>query len=224
MLTQGDLKRRWDRRYPHAPMQQGYGLTEASPESHNNPPARHKAGTVGVPLPDTDCRVVAVDDPTRVCEPGEEGEVQLAGPQVTRGYWNGDATGPWLSTGDIGSMDEDGYLTIVDRKKDMLKFRGYTVSPNAVEQCLLRFDSVREAVVVGRRDEVDGEIPVAYLVIDATTADEALHTHCASHLARYEVPREFVRVPEIPKNAVGKPLRRVLRDQLNAAASESSDS
>ncbi len=224
MLTQGDLKLRWDRRFAHAPMQQGYGLTEASPETHNNPPARFKPGTVGVPLPDTDCRIVDVDQPDRVLAPGEPGEVQIAGPQVARGYWNGVETGPWLQTGDIGAMDEDGYLTIVDRKKDMLKFRGYTVSPNTVEQCLLRYDAVREAVVVGLRDDEDGEIPVAYVVTRATASDESLLAHCTTHLARYEVPRQIRRVPSIPKNAVGKPLRRVLRDQLNAGASSASAS
>ncbi len=204
MLSQGDLKRRWDERYPHAPLQQGYGLTEASPESHNNPPARFKAGTVGVPLQDTDCRIV-------------DGEVQLRGPQVTRGYWNRpEATreafdAGWLRTGDVGVMDEEGYLSIVDRKKDMLKFRGYTVSPNAVEERLLRHPAVKEAVVVGRPDEREGEIPIAFVVLLAEASDRDLDAHCRAGLAHYEVPREFRRIAEIPRNPLGKPLRRILR-------------
>jgi long-chain acyl-CoA synthetase len=198
MLTQGSLKERWDERYPHAPLQQGYGLTEASPESHNNPPHRFKRGTVGIPLQDTDCRIV-------------DGEIWLRGPQVCRGYWRGETfEDGWLRTGDIGEMDEDGYLTIVDRKKDILKFRGYTVSPNAVEDCLLAHPAVREAVVVGRPDDRDGDVPVAFIVA-AAVEDEKLFEHCRARLARYEVPREIRRVEAIPKNAVGKPLRRELR-------------
>jgi len=221
MLTQGDLKARWDARYPHAPLQQGYGLTEASPESHNNPPTAFRAGTVGVPLPDTDCRIVDPDQPTRVLAPGESGEVCLRGPQVTDGYWNRPeetraafAEG-WLRTGDLGSMDADGYLTILDRRKDLLKFRGYSVVPNIVEECLLRHPAVREAAVVGRTDERDGEVPVAFVVLAGSASDEALLEHCRAALARYEVPREIRRVDAIPKNAVGKPLRRLLRLQLN---------
>jgi len=201
MLSQGGLKDRWDARYPHAPLQQGYGLTEASPECHNNPPQRFKPGTVGIPIQDTDCRIA------------DDGEILIAGPQVCSGYWTEEPfQDGWLRTGDIGVMDEDGYLTIVDRKKDMLKFRGYTVSPNAVEECLLAHEGVREAVVVGRPDERDGDVPVAFIVGDVD--DAALLEHCRAHLARYQVPREFVRIEAIPKNAVGKPLRRELRDTL----------
>ncbi|MHC4957826.1 MAG: class I adenylate-forming enzyme family protein [Planctomycetota bacterium] len=210
MLTQGDLKQRWDARYPHAPLQQGYGLTEASPECHNNPPRRFKPGTVGIPVQDTDCRLV-------------DGEVQLKGPQVTCGYWNRpEETAAafddgWLKTGDLGTVDDEGYLTIVDRLKDLLKFRGWSVIPNAVESCLLEHPAVREAIVVGRRDERDGDVPVAFVVCD-DVADDALRDHCRARLERYEVPREFRRVDEIPKNHVGKPLRRLLRDRLPGAS------
>ena len=211
MLTQGDLKALWDARYPHAPLQQGYGLTEASPECHNNPPAAFRAGTVGIPVQDTDCRI------------GEEGEVQIRGPQVTPGYWNRpDETAAafagegWLKTGDVGELDADGYLRIVDRIKDMLKVRGWTVSPNRVESCLLAHPAVKEVIVVGRPEVRDGDVPTAFLVLagdDAT--DEELAGHCRARLASYEVPREFRRVEAIPKNQVGKPLRRVLRDTLS---------
>lgn len=217
MLSQGGLKERWDARYPHAPLQQGYGLTEASPESHDNPPQRFRPGTVGIPLQDTDCRIADPADPRRVLPQGTPGEVCLKGPQVTRGYWNRPAeteaafVDGWLRTGDLGVMDAEGYLTIVDRLKDMLKFRGYTVSPGAVEECLLRHPAVREAVVVGRPDARDGEVPVAFVVLAAPVADDALLDHCRRHLAPYEVPRAVVRLDAIPKNHVGKPLRRALR-------------
>jgi len=213
MLTQGRLKERWDERYPKAPLQQGYGLTEASPESHNNPPHRFKPGTVGVPIQDTRCRIADADG--RDVKEGAMGEVLLEGPQVTSGYWRRPAESPfvdgWLRTGDVGFMDAEGYLTIVDRLKDMLKFRGYTVSPNAVEERLLRHPAVREAVVVGRPDEREGEVPVAFVVRAGAATAEELVAHCRKGLAPYEVPREVVFVDTIPKNAVGKPLRRELR-------------
>jgi long-chain acyl-CoA synthetase len=219
MLTQGRLKERWDERYPRAPLQQGYGLTEASPESHNNPPHRFKAGTVGVPIQDTHCRIVDADG--REAKEGAPGEVLLQGPQVTSGYWRRPDESPfldgWLRTGDVGVMDGEGYLTIVDRLKDMLKFRGYTVSPNAIEERLLRHPAVREAVVVGRPDERDGEVPVAFVVRAAAATAEELLAHCRAGLAPYEVPREVVFLDAIPKNAVGKPLRRALRDSVGRA-------
>jgi len=215
MLSQGRLKERWDERYPHAPLQQGYGLTEASPESHNNPPARFKAGTVGVPIQDTDMRIV--DEGGGDVKVGAPGEVLLRGPQVTLGYWRREETpflDGWLRTGDLGAMDDEGYLTIVDRLKDMLKFRGYSVSPNAIEERLLLHPTVREAIVVGRVDERDGEVPVAFVVRKGALTPEDLIAHCRAGLAPYEVPREVVFVDAIPKNAVGKPLRRVLRETL----------
>ncbi len=215
MLTQGRLKERWDERYPKAPLQQGYGLTEASPESHNNPPLRFKAGTVGVPIQDTHCRIV--DAALRHVKEGAMGEVLLRGPQVTSGYWRRPDESPffdgWLRTGDVGFMDAEGYLTIVDRLKDMVKFRGYTVSPNAVEERLLRHPAVREVVVVGRPDERDGDVPVAFVVRAGAATAEDLVAHCRAGLAPYEVPREVVFLDAIPKNAVGKPLRRALRDR-----------
>jgi long-chain acyl-CoA synthetase len=218
MLTQGRLKERWDERYPHAPLQQGYGLTEASPESHNNPPQRFKGGTVGVPIQDTLCRIARADGSDAL--PGEAGEVCIQGPQVTKGYWRRPeetaralARG-WLHTGDVGAMDGEGYLTIVDRLKDMLKFRGYTVSPNAVEERLLLHPAVREAVVVGRPDEREGEVPVAFVVRAGAVSADELMRHCGAGLAPYEVPREIRFVDAIPKNAVGKPLRRELKGIL----------
>lgn len=262
MLSQGNLKSRWDAFCPNAPLRQGYGLTEASPESHNNPPAAFRAGTVGVPIQSTDCRICDPGDPARVLGPGDTGEVQLAGPQITLGYWRrpgataaafapglaadfpGGVPGDrrWLRTGDIAVMDADGYLTIVDRMKDLLKFRGYSISPNAIEECLLRHPLVREAVVVGRNDERDGEVPTAFVVLresgdpahhhpasamhrsshDVTPVDfggnhEAdLRAHCELHLATYEQPRGYVALAAIPKNHVAKPLRRVLRDWVNS--------
>ncbi len=220
MLSQGQLKQRWDTFCPTAPLQQGYGLTEASPESHNNPPQRFRQGTVGVPVQDTECRITDPVDPARILPAGQPGEVRLRGPQIMLGYWRQPAATAtalvdgWLRTGDVGVMDEDGYLTIVDRMKDLLKFRGYSISPNTVEECLLEHPAVREAVVVGRPDEIDGEIPTAFIVSEEAVAMKNLIAHCREQLASYEVPREIHVVPEIPKNLVGKPLRRLIRERL----------
>jgi long-chain acyl-CoA synthetase len=221
MLVGGDLPERWASAVPDVPMVNGYGLTEASPEVSNNPPHARRAGTVGVPLPGTSVRLCAPDDPRREVARGDEGEVQVRGPQVMRGYWRRpEATSAafvdgWLRTGDLGRFDELGYLAIVDRLKDLIKFRGYSVVPAEIERALVRHPGVAEACVVGAPDRVDGEVPVAFVRLHAGAAvtEEDLAAHLEPLLARFKQPRAFRFVAEIPKNAVGKPLRRVLRDQ-----------
>ena len=224
MLVGGDLPERWAAAVPDVPMVLGYGLTEASPEVTNNPPHARRPGTVGVPLPGTSLRLCAPDDPRREVAPDEEGEVQVRGPQVMRGYWRRpEATSAafvdgWLRTGDLGRFDDAGYLAIVDRLKDLIKFRGYSVVPAEIECALLRHPAVAEACVVGAPDRVDGEVPVAFVRLHAGAAvsEADLAAHLEPHLARFKQPRAFRFVPEIPKNAVGKPLRRVLRDTARA--------
>jgi long-chain acyl-CoA synthetase len=221
MLVGGDLPQRWAGAVPRVPMINGYGLTEASPEVTNNPPHAPRRGTVGVPLPGTHVRLCVPDDPSREVAPGDEGEVQVLGPQVMRGYWRRDdatksAFTPdgWLRTGDVGRFDDEGYLSIVDRLKDLIKFRGYSVVPAEIERALVEHPAVAEACVVGAPHAVDGETPVAFVRLRAgatATADE-LTSHLEPRLARFKQPRAFRFVDEIPKNAVGKPLRRVLRD------------
>jgi long-chain acyl-CoA synthetase len=187
-----------------------------------------------VPLPGTHVRLCRPDEPSREVPRGEEGEVQVRGPQVMRGYWRrGDATravfvelggdepgtvppsSRWLRTGDLGRFDDAGYLVIVDRLKDLIKFRGYSVAPAEIERALVEHPAVAEACVVGAPHPVDGETPVAFVRLRAGAAATAseLAMHLAPRLARFKQPREFRFVPEIPKNAVGKPLRRVLRDR-----------
>ena len=225
MLSQGDLKRRWDAAFPHAPLQQGYGLSEASPETHNNPPHAFAPGTVGVPIQDTHCRIADPERPDIVLGVDTPGEVQIRGPQVMLGYWRREEAtraamvDGWLRTGDLGAMDARGYLAILDRLKDLIKFRGYSISPATIEECLLRHPAVRECIVVGRRCDVDGERPVAFVVGDGASAVEAeLAALCRRELAPYEVPREWRFVTAIPKNHVGKPLRRVVRQSLDSGS------
>jgi long-chain acyl-CoA synthetase len=221
MLIDKSLNERWAQAVPDVPMINGYGLTEAGPEVTNNPAGKVKPGTVGVPLPGTDVRLCRPDEPETEVEAGQEGEIQVRGPQVMLGYWSEpEATrktilpGGWLRTGDVGRFDEEGYLVIVDRLKDLIKFRGFSISPSEVEKVLVEHPSVKEACVIGMPDNDDGEVPVAYVVLregvpmDVTDMPDFV----APHLAEFKRPRRFHIVHEIPRNHVGKPLRRVLRE------------
>ncbi|HRJ77119.1 MAG TPA: AMP-binding protein [Planctomycetota bacterium] len=219
MLVSGMLPEKWRAACPKVPMINGYGLTEASPEVTNNPPHAVKYHTVGVPLPGTEVRLADPENPRRELERGKEGEVQVRGPQVMLGYWNQmESTHEaivdgWLRTGDLGKFDEEGYLRIVDRLKDLIKFRGYSIYPSEVEKVLLTHPAVAEACVVGMPDPIDGEVPVAFLVFKPGAPQDItdLPRFVEPHLASFKRPRRFHIVSEIPKNAVGKPLKRVLR-------------
>jgi long-chain acyl-CoA synthetase len=220
MMIDRSLNQRWAQAVPKVPMINGYGLTEASPEVTNNPPGKVKPGTVGIPLPGTELRLCLPDDPEKPIEDGE-GEIQVRGPQVMLGYWSRPeeslATvlpGNWLRTGDIGKFDPDGYLKIVDRLKDLIKFRGYSVAPSEVERVLMTHPSVQEATVIGIPDETDGEVPVAYLVLQDGSPTEVsdMPEFVEPHLASFKRPRRYHVVSEIPKNSVGKPLKRVLKE------------
>ena len=221
MLVGGDLNARFAAAVPLVPMVNGYGLTEAGPEVTNNPSHAPRAGTVGVPLPGTDVRLCHPDAPHEECAIGEEGEVQVRGPQVMAGYWGKPEetaaafAGQWLRTGDLGAFEDAGYLVIRDRLKDLIKFRGYSVVPGEVERALREHRDVVEACVVGSPHPRDGEVPVAFVVLRENAvppSDDAWRIHLNERLARTKHPRRFVVVSAIPKNHVGKPLRRVLRE------------
>jgi long-chain acyl-CoA synthetase len=221
MLIDSSLNERWAATVPSVPMVNGYGLTEASPEVTNNPPHKVKSGTVGIPLPGTEIRLMNRDNPEQSIEADQEGEIQIRGPQVMLGYWsepeatrNAFLQGGWLRTGDVGVLDSDGYLKIVDRVKDIIKFRGYSVSPGEVERLLHTHPAIAEACVVGMPDPTDGEVPVAFLVLEhGAPLDIAdMPDFVEPHLASHKIPRRFHIVHEIPKNHVGKPLKRVLRE------------
>ncbi|TDD88538.1 AMP-binding protein [Actinomadura rubrisoli] len=205
---------------------QCYGLTEASPAVTGNPlggGARNL--TVGVPLPMTDVVIVDTEEPTRVLSPGEAGELVVRGPQVFAGYWNAPlATAQalskgWLRTGDIAMMDEDGFVTILERLRDMIKVSGFSVSPSEVEKVLRRHPAVHDCAVVGVPDKRRGERVVAHVVEHPAypfSADE-LRRHCERYLSHYKVPAEFRPRTDLPRNALGKVVRQRLRDEGAAA-------
>ncbi|MCL4515019.1 MAG: long-chain fatty acid--CoA ligase [Firmicutes bacterium] len=201
---------------------EGYGLTEASPVTHCSPIFGHrKIGTIGIPFPDTDCKIMDLATGETELPQGEVGELAIRGPQVMKGYWNRPEETKmalrdgWLYTGDIARMDEDGFFQVVDRKKDLIISGGFNIYPRDVEEILYEHPKVREVVVAGVPDAYRGEMVKAYVVLkDGVTAtEEELIEFCRERLARYKVPRAIEFRAELPKNLVGKILRRVLVDE-----------
>lgn len=203
---------------------EGYGLTEASPVTHANPPGRgNRPGTIGLPLADTEARLVDHDTGLEVDE-GEVGELIVRGPQVMKGYYhNPSATEAvlrdgWLFTGDMARRDRQGYYTIVDRKKDIIKTSGFLVYPAEVEEHLRNFPGVAEVAVIGIPDAEKGEVVKALIVprSDVRLDLAALECHCKEHLSKHKRPRQIEVVRELPKNFLGKVLRRKLREPVVA--------
>jgi long-chain acyl-CoA synthetase len=210
---------------------EGYGMTESSPVAVGNPigPSR-RPGTVGVPFPSTTIRVVDPDDPSIDRGFGEEGELLLQGPQVFQGYWNKpDETAAtllpdgWLRTGDIVTVSPDGFVTIVDRIKELVITGGFNVAPSEVERVLVTHPSVTAAAVVGLDSPQGGEELVAAIVLTegATLDAEALRAHAKLSLAAYKVPRRFAVLDALPTSLIGKVLRRDVREQLQAQPAHS---
>jgi long-chain acyl-CoA synthetase len=206
---------------------EAYGLTETTPGTHVNPPyGRDKIGTIGLPWPDTDAKIVDVDTGEQEMPVGEIGELIVQGPQVMKGYWEQPTetanvlrvhpwTGSdelWLHTGDIARMDEEGYFQIVDRKKDLIICGGFNVYPRDVEEVLFQHPAVKEAVVVGIADEYRGESVKAFVVLKEGMAasEPEIIAFCGEHLAKYKVPSAVEFRADLPKSAVGKVLRREL--------------
>lgn len=203
---------------------EGYGLSEASPVTHANPIwGENRTGTIGLPWPDTDCRIVDTDTGEPL-GPGQIGELQIRGPQVMRGYWNRpEETAAafddgWLRTGDLASMDEQGYFRIVERLKDMINCGGFKVYPREVEEVLFEHPAVREAAVVGVPDGYRGETVKAFVVRQSGVTEEELNRFCRERLAAYKVPRQYEFVDALPKSAVGKVLRRLLKERTESGS------
>ncbi|TYR78603.1 long-chain fatty acid--CoA ligase [Priestia megaterium] len=217
-----ELLREFERK-TGAKVLEGYGLSEASPVTNCNPPfAQRKPGTVGLGLPNTAYKVVDVATGTKEMPAGELGEVVIKGPQVMKGYWNqpeetaNAIRNGWLYTGDIGAIDEEGYLSIVDRKKDMIIASGFNVYPRDIEEVLYEHPDVKEAVVIGVPDQYRGENIKAILVLkeDKALSEDEIISYCRNHLAAYKIPRIVEFRSELPKTNVGKILRRALREEV----------
>jgi len=213
------------KRFKHlakAEIVEGYGLTEASPVTHFNPLSGvRKIGSIGLPFPDTDARIVDLEVGSVTMPPGKIGELVIRGPQVMKGYWNrpeetaGALRDNWLYTGDIAYMDEQGYFFIVDRKKDMIISGGYNVYPREIDEVLYEHPKVKEAVAVGIPHPTRGEVIKAYVVPnpgEEITRGEII-SFCRQKLANYKVPKRVEFRDELPKTLVGKVLRRALREE-----------
>src|SRR2546422_222554 len=203
-----------------------YSLTEACMASVGTPVmGTYKEGAVGIPLPDVDVRIVDVDDPSQQVGPGEIGEIVIEAPQLMEGYWhNPEATKEMLRdgrlyTGDLGSLDGDGYLTIADRKKDLIKASGFQVWPREVEEVIATHPAVAEVGVAGVPDAHSGEAVMAWVVTrkGMGLTEEEIRDHCRRHLAAYKVPKRVEFREALPKSAIGKLLRRELAREFRAA-------
>jgi len=199
-------------------IRQGYGMTETSPVTHSSPapPLDAKFGSVGVAAPNTECKIIDLETGAPV-GPGEKGEVCVRGPQIMKGYLNKpeataqtiDAEG-WLHTGDIGYVDEDGHFFIVDRAKELIKYKGFQVPPAELEAVLLSHPCIADAAVIPYPDDEAGEVPKAIIVLKETAAPEEILVFVAQRVAPHKRIRHLEFVDKIPKSPSGKILRRVL--------------
>lgn len=208
---------------------EGYGLSEASPCTHcNNIWEVRKIGTIGVPFPDTITRILDTQTMEEM-PPGEIGEMAIRGPQVMKGYWNRPEdtaktiVNGWLLTGDMARMDEDGFFSIVDRKKDMIIVSGFNVYPRDVEEVLFEHPAIQECSVAGVPDEYRGETVKAFIVLKAGTkvTEQELDVWCRERLAAYKIPRKYEFRDSLPKTIIGKVLRRKLLEEEAAVAAGS---
>ncbi len=210
-------------------LREGYGLTEASPVTHCNPlKGKFKEGSIGIPVPNT---LAAIADPeeNKLLNINEIGELVVAGPQVMKGYLYSEENVffeyggiRWLRTGDMAKMDEEGYFYIVDRKKEIIKYKGYSVYPREIEELLYKHPAVKEAAVIGVPDPTVGEIVKAYVVLKddykSKVKEEEILEYLKSNLAHYKVPKKIEFANDLPKSLVGKILKRVLLEkEINAS-------
>jgi long-chain acyl-CoA synthetase len=206
---------------------EGYGLTEAAPVTHCNPlfgEGKQKVGSIGVPFPDVESRLVDIETGESAPAPGQPGELVLRGPQLMDGYYERpDETAKtirdgWLFTGDIATVDDDGYVFIVDRKKELIIVSGFNVYPREVEEALARHPAVLESAAIGVAHPMKGEVVKAFVVLKpgrSATADEII-AFCRGELAPFKVPAEIELRAELPKTLIGKVLRRQLAEEERA--------
>nr|MDQ2698919.1 AMP-binding protein [Actinomycetota bacterium] len=212
---------------------EGYGLSETSPVLMANPVGdTRRAGTVGLPLPNTEVRVVDPENPTQDREPGAEGELIVRGPQVMSGYWKkpeetaavfveaSDGGKPWFRTGDIVAIDDAGFVRIVDRIKEMIIVGGFKVAPSEVEDMLRQHPTIADVAVVGLpTDDGEEQVVAAVVLEEGASLDEAaIRQYARDNLTPYKVPKRVIVVDELPRSLIGKVLRKKVRDSLVEAA------
>lgn len=217
MALQKAVAERW-KKMTHTTLVEGYGLTEASPVVACNPiDGSDRAGCIGLPLPSTEIRFI--DDNDKESPAGEPGELCVRGPQVMKGYWQRpDETekvllpGGWLKTGDVALLDKDGFLKIVDRKKDMILVSGFNVYPNEIEDVVASHSQVAEVAAIGVADEKSGEVVKIFVVKKGEVTTDDIIAHCRKNLVGYKIPKYVEFRGDLPKTNVGKILRRALRE------------
>lgn len=201
---------------------QAYGLSEVSSTAVISPFSGGRISeSIGIPLPDTDVRIVDIDTGTKECQPGETGEIIIRGPQLMEGYWEDEERtkralrNGWLFTGDLGYMDEEGFFYLVDRLDDLIISSGFNVYPSKIEEVIIKHPLVKEVAVVGRKDGKRGESITAYIVPQSAEkpSHQELRKHCVAYLPEYQVPRVFKFREELPRNKLGKPMRRLLKEE-----------
>lgn len=222
MSVQRSVAEKWEK-LTGRHLLEGYGLTECAPLVSGNPyDLQYYSGSIGLPVPSTDVRLV--DDEGNEVAHGEAGELQVKGPQVMLGYWQRpEATDEilkdgWLSTGDVVTVDDEGFLRIVDRKKDMILVSGFNVYPNEIEEVVSMHDKVLECAAIGVPSEASGEmVKICVVKKDPSLTRDELIAHCRKHLTGYKVPKSVEFYDELPKSNVGKILRRKLREEQTAS-------
>jgi len=200
----------------NVPLYEGYGQTEAAPVITLNRPGSRKPGTIGQALPGVE--VAIWDDQNRVLPAGEIGEIMVRGRNVMKGYHRlpeetaKTITGGWLHTGDLGKLDEDGFVTITGRKKDLIISAGENIYPREIEETLSQHPKVKEVAVIGVSDEVRGEVPKAFVIAreGVSIEEKELRTYCREHMANYKIPKYFDIVADLPRTPTGKVLKRML--------------
>ena len=217
MAVQRAVANEW-KRVTGTTLIEAYGLTEASPGVCINPiDLAEFNGKIGLPIPSTEVSVQ--DEAGRLLAPGQAGEICVRGPQVMRGYWNRPeqtarvlTPDGWFHTGDIGMMDERGFVSVIERKDDLINVSGFNVYPTEIEELVAHHPGVMEAAAIGVPDEKSGEVVKLFVVRkDPGLTAEALRTYCQQNLTRYKVPKHFEFRDSLPKSPVGKILRRALR-------------
>jgi long-chain acyl-CoA synthetase len=208
---------------------EGYGLSESTSLGISNPVlGLKKVGSIGIPFPDNDVRLVDIENGETDVPDGQPGEIIMKGPLIMQGYWNnpsetaGQLKDGWLYTGDIATRDEDGYIFIVDRKKDMIIAGGFNIYPRDIDEVLFQHPKVAEAVSIGVKDTYRGETVKAFVVLKPgeKCTEEEIIKFCKEKLAPYKVPKLVEFRDSIPKSAVGKILRKILREEEEAKAKQ----